>query len=439
MLPELAWAPMLSLILLTGLDRATAQLSFASPRSYPSGRGASAVIGADVNGDGRIDLVSLGATTLLSVLTNNGNADFGSNATYNVGAITSVFAADVNGDSKADLICANIHDRVSPGTLEVLTNDGHGGFLLSSSPVVGARPISVVAADVNRDGWVDLISANASDNTISVLTNDGRGSFVPSGTYAVGNDPFWVVAADISEDNWPDLICANYKGNNLSVLTNTGGGRLGLSSSPSVGSFPICLAAADVNGDGKMDLISANSGTLSGGNSLSVLTNGGNGVFALAATYAVGRNPCGVVAVDVNADGQLDLISCNFLDNTLTVLTNNGSGDFALALTCGVGVNPRGITAADVNGDGRADLISANFGDGSLSVLVNIPTLRIRSSSGVVVVSYPSSWTNWTLLQSTNLGTPAWSASAGVADDGTNRSLNVSSPVSKQFFRLSSP
>src|SRR5205823_982351 len=95
---------------------------------------------------------------------------------YPVGANPqSVTAADVNGDGKLDLICANWSD----GTLSVLTNNGSGGFASSNATyTVGSYPTSVVAADVNGDRTVDLISANSGDNTLSVLTNNGSGGFV---------------------------------------------------------------------------------------------------------------------------------------------------------------------------------------------------------------------------------------------------------------------
>ena len=78
-----------------------------------------------------------------------------------------VAAADVNGDGKVDLISANIYGN----SLSVLTNNGSGGFVLATNLSVGSGPNWVTAADVNGDGKVDLISANGGNNTLSVLTN----------------------------------------------------------------------------------------------------------------------------------------------------------------------------------------------------------------------------------------------------------------------------
>jgi hypothetical protein len=163
----------------------------------------------------------------------------------------------VNGDGRPDLISAN----GSANTLTVLTNNGSGGFVLASSPGVGSvfsGPISVTSADVNGDGRPDLISANLFAHTLTVLTNNGSGGFVLSSSPGVGTNPYSVTSADVNGDGWPDLISANRGPNTLTVLTNNGSGGFVLASSPGVGDGPQSVTAADVNGDGTPDLISAN-------------------------------------------------------------------------------------------------------------------------------------------------------------------------------------
>ena len=293
--------------------------------------------------------------------------------TYTVGSSpTSVAAADVNGDGKVDLICANY----TGFTLTILTNNGGGYFVSNTTYSVGRYPRSVVAADINGDGKVDLISANWLDSTLSVLTNDASGRFRLSTTLNVGNNPNSVTAADVKGDGKMDLISANYGADTLSVLTNNGSGSFVLVATPSVGRVPVAVTAADINGDGKVDLISANFGAYSngiyiGGKTLSVLTNNGFGGFALASALNVGNNPNSVLAADVNGDGWVDLICPNIYDFTLSVLTNNGQGAFVLATTINVGSYTYSVAAVDVNGDGKMDLISANANNSTLSVLTN--------------------------------------------------------------------
>lgn len=94
--------------------------------------------------------------------------------------------------------------------------------------------------------------------------------------------------------------------------------------------------------------------------------------FAPAVSYTVGSTPASVVAADVNGDGNADLISANYSGNSLTILTNNGNGGFVKSGTNSVGSQPACVITADVNGDGKLDLISANWGGNSLSVFTRI-------------------------------------------------------------------
>src|ERR1039458_2413099 len=156
-------------------------------------------------------------------------------------------------------------------------------FNLSSSPGAGNDPNSAATADANGDGKMDLISANYYGSSLSVLTNNGSGGFVLSGTYTVGNGPIQVVTSDVNGDGKVDLICANSVGTDstLSVLTNNGSGGFVLSGSYSVGTGPHSVVAVDVNGDGKVDLITTNWGSNGEGNTLTVLTNNGSGGFVV--------------------------------------------------------------------------------------------------------------------------------------------------------------
>jgi hypothetical protein len=328
------------------------------------------VCAADVNGDGKVDLIcaNRGDNTLM-VLTNNGSGGFVTSGTYPVGdGPWSVCAADVNGDGKVDLICANLFGH----SLTVLTNNGSGGFVTSGTYGVGTTAISVCAADVNGDGKVDLICATSESSTLIVLTNNGSGGFVISGTYGVGADAVSVCAADVNGDGRVDLISANFLDGTLTVLTNNGSGGFVTSGTYGVDGIPQSVCAADVNGDGKVDLISANAD----GNSLTVLTNNGSGGFVTSGNYGVGSAPNFVCAADVNGDGKVDLICAIASANSLTVLTNNGSGGFVTSGTYGVGSDPLSVCAADVNGDGKVDLISANAGGNSLTVLLNTPVFN---------------------------------------------------------------
>jgi hypothetical protein len=127
-------------------------------------------------------------------------------------------AADVNGDGKLDLVCADFGDD----TLTVLTNNGSGGFgpgAMLSVGDAGSEPNSAAAADVNGDGKPDLISANFGTGKLSVLVNETIFPLVaPLLTVSLTGPNAVVVSwpssaagfvlqqnSDLTTTNWPDF------------------------------------------------------------------------------------------------------------------------------------------------------------------------------------------------------------------------------------------
>jgi hypothetical protein len=302
-------------------------------------------IAADIFGNGSPALIVGGWNTgngqnWLTVLTNNGANVFGTNASYITGLLgyipQQIVAADVNGDGKLDLIAVYSYGNTS-WNITVLTNNGSGGFATNVSLTLNANP-QLVVTDVNGDSRPDLIAAYSYSgySYLTVFTNlstTGASPFysaAASHNYQItfGATPSSMVAADVNGDGKVDMIIANNNNpGTLSVMTNNGNGVFALASSPSVGAYPHAVTAADVNGDGKVDLISANWGLLTTNNdvhdplgygTLSVLTNNGAGIFTNPATFSVGKGPMAVIALDVNGDGEPDLIAANYTSYTNT-------------------------------------------------------------------------------------------------------------------------
>jgi hypothetical protein len=413
-------------------------LSFAPAVVYDSGgTEAFSVVAADVNGDGKPDLVvanycaaggSCGNESgdgKLGVLLGNGDGTFQPAVIYDSGSYGagSVAVADVNGDGKPDLVVANCGpsggNSCTNGTVGVLLGNGDGTFQIAASYASGGFDASSVAvADINGDGKPDLVVANdcannncgsgGVDGSIGVLLGNGDGTFQTAVAYDSGGyNANSVAVADVNGDGKPDLVVANLCASSsacpngvVDVLLGNGDGTFQSAVTyQSGGYYATSVAVADVNADGKPDLLVASefvSGDYTNG-TVGVLLGKGDGTFQSAATYESGGSAAVWVAVgDVNGDGKPDLVVANCgpsggdscTNGTVGVLLGNGDGTFQIAASyASGGFYARSVAVADINGDGKPDLMVANRGyetDGSVGVLINTsltPTSTALTSS----------------------------------------------------------
>jgi len=366
------------------------------------------VAAADINNDGRVDLVTANnGSGNISVLL-NAMASGASTAAYSApqafatgSAPSAIAAADFNGDGRSDLVVTNSSANTVSVLLNATTvNATSASFRAQRSFATGGNPQAVAIADVNADGRPDVIVANAADNSVSVLL----GTTAPGSTTAslanqqvfpAGSMPQGIAAADVNGDGRPDLIVSNGSAGTVSVLLNgtnpgTPGSYFTMPTAFTVGTTPRAVIASDLDGDGRADLAVANAGS----NNVSVLLNAtaagaSTPSFGMQMAFAAGSGTQAVAAVDVNGDARPDLVTANANSNNSSILINTmGPGapapSFAAAQAAATGSAPQAVAVADANRDGKADLLVANRSGNSASVLLNTtpaPTAALNAGS----------------------------------------------------------
>jgi len=416
-------------------------ISFLPVVTYdPGGFEASMIAVADLNRDGKVDLVvincgdcygppSIANVGSVAVMLGKGDGTFQPPVTYAPGGVTPLFVAvaDVNADGKLDLVvanrCANSLTCLTDSLVSVYLGNGDGTFQPAVSYDSGGLfTASVAVADVNGDGKPDLLVANNCadsncDGSVDVLVGNGDGTFQVGVSYLTGgNQAFSIAVADVNGDGKPDLALATddmqCMGGTcqpvaaVAVLLGNGDGTFQSAVPYESGGVFLggSVVVADVNRDHKPDLVVENSqccGTAIG--VVGVLLGNGDGSFQSAVTYQSGDGGWGTSAeaADVNGDGHPDLIvtdqcasaDCNNL-GLVGVLQGNGDGTFQTAITYNAGgYLTNWVAVADLNGDGKPDLIVANqcadnatvCAQTSIGVLLNNTTVgRFTTSTSLI-------------------------------------------------------
>lgn len=359
-----------------------------------------AVAVADVNGDGKLDVVGSSAFTdaeiqygvgafggyLVSVLQGDGAGHLSGPAMYRTGPDAyALTVADLHGNGRPDIVTISQTEN----NANHLVNDGSGGFGSAGEAIgyVNATPIYNApdpglppqTVDLNGDGKPDvlLMESSATSSTplqVTSLLNDGTGKLSPPVrtplTIAADDLNLTFTAGNFRGGSAADLVyAAEYTSNpNVVFMPGNGDGTFGTATLLGTVANAVQIASADFNGDGKLDFAVLSGAQGSGTLQLDVFLGNGDGTFRHSPQQSFTPSSRMMteqfLAADLNHDGNVDLLigfngNGGWVDSgdDLDLLVGNGDGTFQSAATLIASFGP--VALADLNHDGYPDLIQA--------------------------------------------------------------------------------
>jgi hypothetical protein len=336
--------------------------TFGPPRIFSAGTGINAMALADLDRDGRVDvLAGLGPMPTdksiaggMTSFMNTPDGHFGEGGPGD-GSSTGIATADLNGDGRPDIVLVEqLHDRIS-----VLLSRGDGTFMDPLRFPCGSQPRGLALADFDADGNLDVATGLAAG--LSLLFGHGDGTFGAPVFLAGGEDHTSVVSGDFDGDHLPDLAANNSTAGDVSVFLGMGGGTFGPQTRFPAGLHPFPLVAADVDADGRLDLVDGSDGNppFVGLPSVAVLYGSGDGTFEPPSFLKTGDTPMhisDVIVADFDGDGLADIVEANDLVPLVQVHMASAPRSYPISTSWGVGKEPVAMGVADLDGDGVPDL-----------------------------------------------------------------------------------
>lgn len=290
---------------------------------------------ADYDSDGKPDVAT--GSTEVYVLKNTsvpGNISFSSPKVFTgVRGYNLMRSADMNLDGKIDIVCMN--SGSSFWVLRNTTAAGNFSFVVKEFALFYWDPAGMQLSDLNGDGKPEVILSHRSENLVSIFPNTSTASAVSFGDpidYPTGSGPqngFSV--ADMNSDGKPDIVISTINDGVLSVLINkvspTGVIAFQPGTNYSSGTGSRNLDISDFDGDGKPDVVVVNKTTDAAENMFNMIKNttipSSNSVsFRPLVSYKTGAHPIPLLTGDWDLDGKPDVLTGNINDNTYSIFRN---------------------------------------------------------------------------------------------------------------------
>ena len=304
---------------------------------------------------------------------------------------TGIALGDFDHDGKIDLAYQDLQNNAA---IFVLLYSGGAAGEIDNITSTGS-----IAADLNGDGYSDI--AVPDSPYIDIYLNNRNGTFSGPTSVLTGPGPLSLVAADVNKDGKKDLISTDSTGMQIVVLLGKGDGTFQTARYLPVTQAPSGIAVGDFDRDGKLDL------AIACANSVQTLIGHGDGTFTPNFMYSIPGGVQSLHQADLRHDGLQDLV---FVDGaSLLVMYGNRNGTFEMPTSYWAGANPRAIAIGEFNEDGAPDVFVVNGGSMAMTMLFNLGGRRIalKSSASSAHVGAPITFTATVSATVFGAGTPS--------------------------------
>lgn len=311
----------------------------------------------DINGDGNLDLVGVdGSDTFVSL--GNGDGTFKNGADTNDTA-TSVLVtlADLNSDGKLDMLTGQ-----NGGGIRVRLGNGDGSFGSATVYGAGATDGFVKTGDFNGDGKLDYARARSGGTSWLFALGNGNGTFGSEITVNVGGTVRDAEIGDFNSDGKDDIALEL---DGASAVTMLSAGTSFQLATPLGSLIASDITIQDMDYDGILDLIVVDSNGL-----MIVAVGNGDGTFKTSNPPVSNARVSAVDTGDVNGDGIPDIVG--YRQEQAVILLGNGDGTFMEHTTYNFspGADPENLILADLNNDGVSDISASETGDSSVRIIL---------------------------------------------------------------------
>ena len=340
--------------------------SFGPALLISSGEPAAAdVVPADLDGDGDLDVLFASYYRVSWAANTDGAGTFGPAQVVSteIEWSWSVDAADLDGDGDLDVLSGSYGD----GKVAWYENlDGAGEFGPQQLIADGPANHGVHAADLDGDGDFD-VAAGGEGHAEWFENLDGRGGFGPARILSRSLNTVWrITDADLDGDAERGIVVAAFP----SVWFENRNGMGSFSPAHALAGGGQGIDAADIDGDGDDDLVHSPCPPRPGCTYVAGIgwseNLDGRGTFGETTTiFDSGLPVTSVAGVDIDGDGDRDVLSASYYDDTVLWHENlDGEGTFGPGHTIAImSRGPESVAAADFDADGDLDAVSAVYSD----------------------------------------------------------------------------